>query len=516
MDVIDLKKYLDVYGGVLYFVVFMSADLKIKNIYFIQLLPYDLQEILTKKVNDNQKTIRLPLKELPNDTVLLQKLCDEFISNQTKQKSAKYIGFGNLDEIRRNGIEFQEIQFGTVVADTPYVSSRRTWCNGTYQYGITAEGQCFVFGKMDAPVDISAGIKRDLVSGESHMKTTVFVGEDLVSEYIQFGSFKARFGQKNTLTFTPTGTFREQLRDTEFLLSILENGSFGIDGIEHVSFIDESNFDKQELILRIDKLKTIVEVLNVLKIKHDFVPQLLTDYEIYQLEKLGANFVRNEHVPLCGIDGDVVNLNIDIQNERIKIIAKKQEDGLYVLHNPLAANHMYAIGIDDPNTADSEDLLSAFFFLNEEDLRLAANIDVDDFRDSVNNLPFNAATVDFGTEKLLQMLQAFDSEAVCKNELLDCAEILADELLRVEPNSEAALINKAQIERRKGSLSADRKKELMTLVKDTDSEETTFCVYLLLGHNDLAASALENMDKDRAEIVKQWPIMIFLKNIPYL
>lgn len=511
VSVTDLTKYLEVYGGVLYFVVFMSADLSAKRIYYIQLLPYDLQEILNKKVDKGQKTIHLRFKELPSEPSLLQKLCDEYVVNQKRQKSAKYIGFGGVEAVRRTGIEFKEIQFGALVADKPLGNSLRTWINGTYQYGITAEGQWYVFDKMEAPINVAAGVVREISAGKEIMKTTVFAGEDRSSDYIQFGSFKLRFGVENVLEFALEGTFRERLSDAKFMLAILDNGNFAIDGMEPFRSLGKVSLNRDYLEEQAENLETIVGVLDELKLKHDFNPKELTTFELYQLEKLVAGFGGNRHVPLNGVNGGVVNLNIDIQNRRIKVIAKKQEDGLYVFLNPLSDDLIYAIGIDAEEEGDfkTNNLLPAFFCLNEEDFRLAANIDADSFRACITRLPLNEETLDYGAEKLLQMLQAYDSGAVCEGELLQCAEILANELLRIEPESEAGLINGAQIEKRAGKLTPRVKRKLISLIDKTDDDVTRICAYWLLDMHDLAEQVISGLDDGRVELLKQWPIAVF-------
>ena len=67
VDIVDLEKYLDVYAGVLYFVVFMDSKLSLKEIYYKQYLPFDIRKALKERKHAGQKTITDKFRPLPKD-----------------------------------------------------------------------------------------------------------------------------------------------------------------------------------------------------------------------------------------------------------------------------------------------------------------------------------------------------------------------------------------------------------------------------------------------------------------
>lgn len=93
VDIVDLEKYLDVYAGVLYFVVFMDSKLSLKEIYYKQYLPFDIRKALKERKHAGQKTITDKFRPLPKDPVQLQRLCIEFVSDYRKQRGTDVVGF---------------------------------------------------------------------------------------------------------------------------------------------------------------------------------------------------------------------------------------------------------------------------------------------------------------------------------------------------------------------------------------------------------------------------------------
>lgn len=509
VDVADLRAYLNVFGGVLYFVVFLTPDLDIRGIYYRQLLPYDLRKIFDEKVKEGQKKVTLRFVKLPNDPVALEKICDEFLWNQERQKTAKYVGFGSEKEFEKHGIEIKEFQFGRILADTPNANSLKSWSNGSYKYAIGKDGQEYVFSRVEPPIGVAAGFKRRLSSGDFDETLTAFTGEDQDSEFMEFGAFKIQFGEKLIIQYTPTGSFSNRLQDARLMREILRTGELSVEGIELCKNISRSADDLAELNDQVRQYQSTVDVLDKLRVKVDWDPESLTEHEARQISKLVAALTKDEQVPLVGIDENAVNLNIDIQGSRIKIIAQKQEEGLYRFYDPFSEKMTFAVDInaDQP----SKRIVPVFLLFNEEDFQLAANIDVEVFVQSLDKRPIDVDISDLACDTLLRMLRAYDAGAVCSKELLDCALVLAEHLLEVEHTAVNAYINKAQVLKRGGGLSAEEKRKLRDVSMQKDNKMAQFCAFLLLDMQDYAKDIFEEMTEEERYVCKSWPIMKFYK-----
>ena len=109
VDTNDLRRYLDVYSGVLYFVVYLDGALDVKGVYYKQYLPFDIKKSL-ERCKPEQKTLKERFARLPDDEGSLCILCREFVANKQKQASVASTGIKTLDEWSRDGIQFDKLE----------------------------------------------------------------------------------------------------------------------------------------------------------------------------------------------------------------------------------------------------------------------------------------------------------------------------------------------------------------------------------------------------------------------
>lgn len=479
------------------------------DIYYRQLLPFDIQKILSGLNQVDQRTVSIRLRKLPEDSFLLKKLCLEYIENQKIQVQANLILLDNSGENQQEGISFETIKFGKIYADEPNPVALRAWEYGTYVYGITKNGATYVLDKMEDIASIKAGMQLSVSSGDFEAKVRILHEENQEGEFLSFGSFRIRLKNDPGFNYTPQGIFENRLRDARLMHEIMITRTLDIEGITLCRDINMLELTIEDIEEQIAGLEKYVRLFEELKLKVKWDPDNLSDYEFYQIEKLGSSLIDGKSVPLNGISDKAVNLNIDIQNARIKALATMKDDGLYALANPMSKDMLYAIGEEG-----KEDLchpVPAFFILNQEDFRLAANIDKEVFEESLRWLPIGDTTAEYGCNKLLQMLKAYNEGAVCGAELLECSEILANHLLTLDPSSEAYIINKAQVTKHKGQLTAEGQKQLRDIALSSDNDSAKACAYLLLDQQEFAERILSKMSAEKKAEFLSWPITAFMK-----
>ena len=105
VDVVDLRKYKEVYKGVIYFVVHVGFN-AMPKIFYKSYLPYELDEALARLKRDDQRTLLERFKPLPTNPNSLRRLCEEFLADRDKQHTDSIIGFKSLEEWRGQEVVF--------------------------------------------------------------------------------------------------------------------------------------------------------------------------------------------------------------------------------------------------------------------------------------------------------------------------------------------------------------------------------------------------------------------------
>lgn len=97
VEIEGLRRYLDVYHGILFFCVTADRNtLTAKDVYYAQLLPYDITRILSGTTH-NQKTASVRFRPFPKDPQEITRFLLAFNSDREKQLKADVAGYGFLD-----------------------------------------------------------------------------------------------------------------------------------------------------------------------------------------------------------------------------------------------------------------------------------------------------------------------------------------------------------------------------------------------------------------------------------
>ena len=96
----DLKNYLQA-GGTLFFVVYVDKDGERKNVYYKELLPYNLKKIC--KDSEGQETKTIHLKRFPTDKKAISNMLLNFASDMQKQRAAITTDIISMDDIMSDG-----------------------------------------------------------------------------------------------------------------------------------------------------------------------------------------------------------------------------------------------------------------------------------------------------------------------------------------------------------------------------------------------------------------------------
>jgi len=506
VSVTDLRKYLDVYAGVLYFVVFLDPNLNLRGIYYKQYLPYDIQMALRGLVNDDQKTLTDVFRPLPNDARQLERLCLEFVSNAKKQRGTDVIGYLSPEDEDSKNIRFERCEFTKTYYPGESPFSLKPYETGAYLYGTTSSGMRYVIDKLESIVSVQASSPHLLSAGDFSAVYDVVVGEDEAGDYILLGGISLRFGNPPTFTYRDRGGFRARLRDARLVREIVRSRVLHIDGKPLAKLNEDEGSVFRDLDERISRYEGYVSLMDRLSIVPDWNPSDLSGRELWQLDQLASAFLDGRHVKVDEHQETSIVFDIKVSGASLKIVGSLKDDGKYAFYNAASADLVFAAELNSGECIDTDNPLPCLLSFSRSDLESCANISAEQLGLALKRCPLTKANSGFATLKLLDMLNAYDNGAVCRSELLKCCNLIADALLNLNPEAEENPINKAQISYREGHLSENEEDALRSLSILSSSMEVKAAAYILLDQYDLADACIAKLQEDELERFKSWPI----------
>lgn len=501
VKVADIRRYLDVYGGVLYLVVHLNDDLDVVGIYYKQYLPYDIEKSL-ERCKTGQKTLTEEFRQLPKEAAALTALCRNFIANKKKQASVIQTGVKSPEELIQNGVSFKRFELALPYNGDSNEASLSA-ISGSYIYGISHWNESYVLDKVDNPIELSKSWEARIKCGRYSCNAEIAVKEDKDDRYLIIGGIK--LSAQGSLSFEPQGDCHEQYRDCMIMAELVSGHSLEID--DWIAVEVKKNGDaraEKEFRRRADWLSDCAKVLDALHVRTRWSVETLIDNQKW-LALLQRAFVKHEPVIFAEHDEPIFGVNVDISGSRIKVLALRRDDGRYDLYNPLTKDLSFPLEFDD--TSGKAYPIPAFFSLTSEDYSLAANLDVDKFEEALAVLPPTEKTKGMMLEKLLDMLKAYDSGAVCSTELIECCDVLSESLLSVS-TEEAFVLGRAQVKVRKGE--AFDRDAVSTIALLTSNTASKVLAYTILGEYDLARKSIALMAEEEQDLYMLSPAYTLL------
>lgn len=511
----DLKKYARVFHGALYFKVFLHPDLTLDGIFYKQYLPYDINETLSQISKTGQKTISDKFIPLPNDPRQLERLCRDFVRDSQRQTNIPLLIPGEQVDKEISIPDFSEYEITKTAYIDEFPFSLASLANGAYIYGIAQNGERYAVDKLEDICTVETGRECPIGTGTYTDIFMLTYGEDRRGQYLKFGGFLIRLGEKPTVTLTFTGGIRERLRDLRLAKGIQQTSELIIGNRihGHVQFDDEFYHAVDEQIKRVDEL---VPLLDRLSISAVWDPSEFNRRDWSNFRQLQRVFIDGETIKHDDFNDELINLNIDIAGARIKVFAKRIEDGTYTLLNPMDTSICFVPSASEKTPVlENRSPVPGLLSLTVEDYRMAANIDDNHFSNCLHRFPVTNKNSEFANQKLLEMLIAYDQGAVCAKQLLKCCRLLANPLFEIEPESRISIINKSQVSRREGRLAREEMDNLQNIIiSNTSSNTEKACAYALLDNPTLSIACIKRLSSKERDALYSWPIAKYLPSEP--
>lgn len=517
MNVVDLRRFLDVFHGVLLFCVAVEKDARPGQVYYSALHPYELTRILDG-ARDGQKTASVRVKPFPDDPREAKRLIIQFLREHESQLKAEVTGYGFLDDKFELPPDITSFTFTSQLFSGESPISLAGLGDGPYVYGTTKDGLTRVIGKIGDVSMFGMGREHTVSAGGFELSTMVMLGDQKGGTHIEFEGVSMTLSEsdnKVSLTWSISGDFRRRYNTARFVQEFLRSGTFAIDG--HSLLRIERGKEEDETFQRLEETvnayRPFVETLDALGIAAKWDPEEMTSKELNDMGFMHAVFV--EKKPLEGVELRSPVVNFNIQGAQIYALARKREEGGYELLDILSDRLVFVFGYPDQEAVDKDlgfDPVPALMALGEEEFTKAVNLKPDKFSEQLDRFPVTAGNQTSLNQKVLEMLSAYDKGAKQPQALLACAAILARKLHEFDADSQTYLLNLMQALKRRRELEDGEKDLLCNLVIDAHERYVQAAAYALLGDADMARRCLERCTKAKKVQIENYPISLFFRN----
>lgn len=517
MTTVDLKNYL-YDGGCVLFVVYIGNGGLTNKIYYAELTPVKIRQLLEKAKKQCNKTVLL--KEFPSDSNKKATIFLNCLQNCQKQASFKEGKLLSLEELRDQGVlENILIPFSGVGYTDPQMALIK---NEVYLYA-KIKGS-----SIPQPIDI---IPQDIYTQEVVDALITIDDQLFYTNYriiksakeitICYGdSLKMQFSENNPsckINYKNSKKVRILSKDLDFMLTILDKGYFKVNDIE-IPFdrngVDSSNFDIKNERKRLSFVKDIVRVLDMLGCSEDIDINDMTNEDWRNLERLTVAFL--EKKPVKGLKKDLPHV-IFLKIGKLKFalyLKQYEEKGTYEVYDFFKTD--IPVAFEDKNNAEKMLPISQYSILHKNDFLTLNNINFDVLLPSFQKAEHHYETFNRATLFLLELLNAFDkADKTRKEKILKVCKDFSDwisEAPEDELDYQIKILNKLQTTKRWRDFNIDEIGILYSMIENKSTREDCLVgAYLLLDQQQAAEIHFKKLSEREQENFKEYPIYHFWK-----
>lgn len=516
MKTTDLRNYLHD-GGCVLFVVYIGNSGLTNKIYYKELTPIKLRQILNDAKNQANKTIHLkvfPMESNEKATIFLN--C---FQNCKKQASFGEGKLFTLEELEAQGIlENVVVPISGVGIKDPQMALIK---NDVYLYA-KIKGSTIPQPLDFVPYDIHTQeiIDADITIGDRLFYTNYEIIKSAEDIILCIGeSFKIRFTEQSRqgkIKYKNSQKFRVLAKDLDFMLAYIENGYFKIKDIKiplDYTGMAVSNFDIDKEKEQLKYIQKVIRVLDILNCPDDIDVSVLDKEDWRNLNRLIMAFL--EQKPISGLKNDLPPIIcIKVGKLRFALCVKScGEKGTYEITDFFKAECSFAF---EGRKKDEMLPISQYAILHDEDFLTLSNIDFDAILPSFQKVVHHYETFNRANWFLLELLNAYDKATgwrkekimkVCKEFCLWIQDAPVDEL-----DPDVKTLNILQTTKRWRALTLDEIGSLYAMIERVNVREDCLVgAYLLLDQQYVAQLHYNKLTEEEQNNFKTYPIYHFWK-----
>ena len=515
MTTVDLMNYL-YDGGCVLFVVYLGNCGITNKIYYAELTPVKLRQLLEEAKEQNNKTVHL--KEFPSDNNKKATIFLNCLQNCQKQASFKEGKLLSLEELEEQGVlENIVIPVSAVGITDPQMALVK---NEVYLYA-KIKGSSIPQPVDFIPQDVQTEqiIDALVTIDDKVFYTNYRIIKSAKEIIVCYGnSLTIRFYENNQackMNYKNSDRIRVLAKDLDFMLAYLNKGYFKVNDIR-IPFdydgMDSSNFDTEEEREHLDFAKDVVRVLNMLGCSEDIDIKDMGDEDWRNLHRLVIAFL--EKKPVKGLKEDLPPVVcINVGKLKFAICLKKcEEKGTYEMYDFFKTD--LSVAFEDRNIVGKMLPISQFSILHEKDFLTLSNINFDVLLHSFQKVEHHYETFNRANWFLLDLLNAYDkAKGTRKEKILKACKDFSEwisEAPEDELDYQIKTLNKLQTIKRWRDFNIDEISVLYAMVESKDTRED--CVvgaYLLLGIPQAAEIHFVKLSEEEQKNFKEYPIYHF-------
>lgn len=504
LDISDLELY-SKNGGVVLFVVWLSEDGDLRNIYYKSLPPLSIKKLIKKsnlknKTTSNKK-LSVQIHEL--DEQKLYPMLVDFITNSRKQYS-----FINVD-----GISVEDISDDSNLKFYYYGQEKGEIFN--YQ----EENDLFIYYK-DPLTGIEVPLENTIKVVETYEETDLIItiGNTIFqnvkrhrfpdgSVQLHFGEgFKMSFDVKKkqfTFNYTRPNMLSKAIKCTQALQELGKFGYCKLNG--NIIELDEQSIldiTSRDLETEIEELLQISNFMENMGIQKEVDLTYFDKQSLRNLNILNLGLILKKKVALNYNESKLLHLRI--ANIHIITLYDFETDNIGTMIDIFTETPWCRRG-----EGKDSSYISIFEVLEPNDWLKIDNCDFDSVIASYQRLVDNQLKYEGTNNTIIKIVVAADkAEDVSRSELLlNWAQCLSDWNLKYSKNCEMAIINDLQIKSRVRKLNSKEMEILSNiLVNSNDNYELCFGSSVLLKSKPQADLFWNKLDNEIKESYIEFPI----------
>ena len=512
----DLNAYM-MNGGTLFFVVHLdSGNGNTIKIYYAELLPFKIKEILNTKKDSYQIVCR----KFPSDNLQKTELLLNFYNDAQRQTSFVGRELPTIEELTKQGVfESLTFHYTSVGKLHSHFSLPQKMAEKSLTLYANVKG-----GFAPIPVQYCEDIRQITMSSGTDDPVCVngkefYKGYTIVTtaENIELhvGSC-VRLIVPNidsptetvavSVKFKIKGTLKERIRGVELILAIKEHGVVSIAGNDFPVKFSDTDLgsvrakEYQDLLVGYRKAQEFLDAMHVKK-ELDF--DSCTDEDIEKLNLLIAT-VGDRKLTRQPPETEAQVQVVTIANLKLAVVYLQKDNGGYAIWDYFG--NRFAVEWRDGEKESVR--ISQFSTMVADDFLNLDNLNLQMILYDYQHLEMYAGLHELANATMLEMLKAYDKQPSL--ELLETAKEMCTWLASYTElaSNEVITINSLQITLRERPLTFEEKSKLYNIIATTDDVHFKIGAFLLLDEQVEAQKLLDLLNPDELDKFKEFPIYI--------
>ncbi|WP_300249495.1 hypothetical protein [uncultured Subdoligranulum sp.] len=508
---VDLRNYYHD-GGCVFFLISVVPATGEHKIFYASLLVVDLDKILKRA--QKQKTYSIGLKLFPeNDPKEIAHIFLSFSSNARKQVSFIEKDLLSIEELERRGTKIERLTFNTSGIGLKEEDLPRFVSSHDFYLYAKPEGL-----DIEIPIDrITDAIVSKTVDGEIKVKERTYFNSYVV-QYFK-GEPTIRIGKglnlvlnqtnkKLSISFKPSGTLSDFIKEASLLLDVLENREISINGAK-ISFSNPITIDVEARKKSLAYYKNVKKMLESLGVTEELQIDAISPRDESNLKNFVGAVLYNRKIDFRNMTENFIYGPFKIANLVIWIWAERNQERRYSVESFFSPHQIVMFASNDINRKNPIPM-SQFLLLDKKAFIHTSNMNYELVYQDIARNELKPEVVDHYTFWLLDILRAYDEQEQKDPRLLCFAEKICDWIRAQKCSDEKImLLNKMQIIKRRRKLNPAEIVELSKLTVSDYPISVRCGAYLLLDDKVAAQECFDEMDIENQKIFLTYPICSF-------